>query len=46
VHEDVRVLGEPARIERAVVRVLELTILARAKFPGLSPGLGFCTVAY
>jgi hypothetical protein len=30
VHEDVRVLGEPARIERAVVRLLELARLALA----------------
>jgi hypothetical protein len=30
VHEDVRVLGEPARIERAVVRLLELARLVLA----------------
>jgi hypothetical protein len=30
VHKDVRVLGEPARIERAVVRLLELARLALA----------------
>jgi hypothetical protein len=30
VHEDVRVLGEPARIERAAVRLHELERLAPA----------------